>query len=229
MHERMMDRSTRPSEEDMVNRIGQPMAEEWVSLRRFLAGTYHIDPAFDAGGKRYGWNLKYRVGGRPLCEMYPEQGSFTVLVILGKNELRQAIDRIDTFGPLVRQAVEESHGFPDGCWMYIRVSDPLRGHQDVGDIEELLLIKRKPPRSKVPARERSRHAAAGADHDQRNGSRTSAATSSGCSPFSTRVSACCISGPRIASTSLEGIGWADSRIASMVSSSSSTVEGRVGR
>src|SRR5690606_22114589 len=74
MHERMMDRSTRPSDEDMVTWIGQPMAEEWVSLRRFLAETYEIVPVLDAGGKRYGWNLQYRVGARPLCELYPEQG-----------------------------------------------------------------------------------------------------------------------------------------------------------
>lgn len=84
--------------------------------------------------------------------MYPEHGAFTVLVILGKNELRQAIDRIDTFGPLVRQAVEESPRHRDGCWMYIRVSDPPRCHQDVQDLEELLLIKRKPPRKKVSSR-----------------------------------------------------------------------------
>lgn len=151
MHERMMDRSTRPSDEDMVTWIGQPMAEEWVSLRRFLAETYEIVPVLDAGGKRYGWNLQYRVGARPLCELYPEQGAFTVLVILGRNELRQATDRIDTFGPLVRQAVDESPRYHDGCWMYIRVSEPRTCHRDVQDIEELLLIKRKPPRKRVPS------------------------------------------------------------------------------
>lgn len=71
-------------------------------------------------------------------------------------------------------------------------------------------------------------AASWADHDHRNGSRTSAATSSGDSPLSTRVRACCTIGPSTARTSFEGIGCADSRIAIMVRSSSSTLEGRVG-
>jgi hypothetical protein len=151
MHERMMDKSTQPSDEDMINWIGQPIAKEWIALRQFLAETYDIVPIFNSGGKRYGWNLQYRIGGHPLCEMYPEHGSFTALVILGKVELDRAMERMETFVPLVRQAVAETPRYHDGCWMYIRVADSLTCHQDVQDIEELILIKRKPSRKKTPA------------------------------------------------------------------------------
>ncbi len=146
MHERMMDKTTQPSDADMINWIGQPIAEEWIALRRFLAETYDIAPIFNSGGKRYGWNLQYRTGGRPLCEMYPEHGSFTALVILGKAELEQAMGRIETFGSIVRRALTETPRYHDGCWMYIRVSDPLTCQQDMQDIEQLIMIKRKPPR-----------------------------------------------------------------------------------
>jgi hypothetical protein len=149
MHERMMDKSAQPSDEDMINWIGQPLAQEWIALRQFLADTYDIVPIFNPGGKRYGWNLQYRIGGRPLCEMYPEHSSFTALVILGKVELDQAMERIETFGPVVRQALAQSPRYHDGCWMYIRASDPLTCHQDVQDIEELILIKRKPSKKKT--------------------------------------------------------------------------------
>ena len=151
MHERMLDKSTQPSYEDMVNWIGQPIATEWIALRHFLEETYAILPIFNAGGKRYGWNLQYRIARRPLCEMYPEHGSFTALVILGKDELGQAMDRIEIFGPTVRQTVKESPRYHDGCWMYIRVSDSETCHQDIQDIQELILIKRKPVRKKVLA------------------------------------------------------------------------------
>jgi hypothetical protein len=145
MHERMMEKSTQPSDEDMINWIGQPIADAWIALRQFLEQTYHIVPIFNAGGKRYGWNLQYRSGRRPLCEMYPEQGSFTALVILGKVELDQAMDRVELFGATVRRALAESPRYHDGCWMYIRVADALTCHQDVQDIETLISIKRKPP------------------------------------------------------------------------------------
>ncbi len=78
--------------------------------------------------------------------MYPEHGSFTALVILGKAELEQAMGRIETFGPIVRRALTETPRYHDGCWMYIRLSDPLTCQQDVQDIEQLIMIKRKPPR-----------------------------------------------------------------------------------
>lgn len=47
MHERMMD-TTQPSAEDMANWIGQPIAEEWLALRRFLSTTYEIDPGLSS-------------------------------------------------------------------------------------------------------------------------------------------------------------------------------------
>lgn len=149
MYERMMDKSTQPSDQDMITWIGQPLAADWESLRQFLTESYDILPIFNSGGKKYGWNLQYRKGGRPLCEMYPEHGSFTVLVILGKGELGQALNRVGIFGKIVRQALEETPRYHDGCWMYIRVEDLRTSQQDVQDIQELILIKRKPVRQKI--------------------------------------------------------------------------------
>jgi AraC family transcriptional regulator len=108
MHERMMDKTNQPSDEDMINWIGQPIAKEWIALRRFLTETYDIAPIFNSGGKRYGWNLQYRLAGRPLCEIYPEHGSFTALVILGQVELQHAMDRLKIFGSIVQQALTDT-------------------------------------------------------------------------------------------------------------------------
>ena len=51
MHERMMDKSKQPSDEATIDWIGQPIAEEWIALRQFLAQTYDIVPIFNSGGK----------------------------------------------------------------------------------------------------------------------------------------------------------------------------------
>ena len=148
MHERMLDKSKQPSFEEMNDWIGQPLATEWSTLRIFLEETYHINPIFNDGGKKYGWNLQYRISKRPLCEMYPERGSFTTLVILGKVELEKAMEQIATYGSLVQKALIDTPRYHDGCWMYIRISDPNTAHQDVLDIFELIQIKRKPPKEK---------------------------------------------------------------------------------
>lgn len=151
MHERMTDKTTQPSEAAMLAVIGPPIADAWIALRRFLAETYGIEPVFNAGGQKYGWNLQYRLGGRPLCELYPENGSFTALVILGRAELEQAMQRLATFGIPVQRALVETPRYHDGCWMYIRLSDPATCLGDAGDIEQLIRIKKKPPKSKAPA------------------------------------------------------------------------------
>lgn len=148
MNERMMDKTCQPTYEDMVAWIGESLSIEWSTLRHFIEVTYHILPIFNSGGKKYGWNLQYRISGKPLCEMYPEHGSFTVLVILGKAEMEKAIARLESFGSLIQKSLTETPRFHDGCWMYIRVSDPESSHEDVLDIFELVLIKRKPPKFK---------------------------------------------------------------------------------
>ncbi len=81
--------------------------------------------------------------------MYPELGSITALVILGKAELDRALEHIDTFGLVVQKALLESPRLHDGCWMYIHVCDPQTCQQDVEDIQQLILLKKKPPKKKL--------------------------------------------------------------------------------
>jgi hypothetical protein len=145
-HERLIDKNNPPSDEDMLEVIGPSLADAWMHLRLFLTETYEIEPVLQCGGPKYGWNLQHRKGGRPLCEMYPEHGSFTALVVLGAKELGQALERIEGFGQLVSGYLLNSPRYHDGCWMYMRISDPLTAQQDVHDIEQLILIKKKPPR-----------------------------------------------------------------------------------
>ncbi len=147
-NERLIDKNAQPSDADMLAVIGAPLAEAWGGLRRFLVETYAVEPALNYGGTRYGWNLWYKKGGRPLCELFPECDSFTALVVLGKAELDQAMSALDSFGATVRRYLTDSPRFHDGCWMYIRVSDPQTCEKDAGDIQRLILIKKKAPKKK---------------------------------------------------------------------------------
>ncbi len=148
-YERLIDKEAQPGDGDMIAAIGAPLAPAWKGLRQFLVETYEVTPVLQYGGKRYGWNLQHKKGGRPLCEMYPEHGSFTALVVLGKKELDQAMERLESFGKTVRHALVNTPRFHDGCWMYLRVTDPLTCEQDARDIQQLVLIKKKPPKKKM--------------------------------------------------------------------------------
>ena len=150
-NERLIDGSVTPTDESSVGVIGQPLAGAWNDLRRFVAETYEVEPFWQYGGKRYGWNQQFRKGGRPLCEIYPECGSFTAMIVLGAKEMEQALAQMDSFGATVRQYLENSPRYHDGCWMYMRFTDPATVEKDVQDFEKLIRFKRKPPKKKAAA------------------------------------------------------------------------------
>jgi hypothetical protein len=145
VNERLIDKQHQPSDDEMLQVIGPALAGAWSELRRFLVETYQVEPVLQCGGPKYGWNVQHRKGSRPLCEMYPEHGSFTAMVVLGGKEMQQAMDHIDSFGALVRGYLQNTKMFHDGAWLYMRVCDPATAQQDVQDIEQLVLLKKKPP------------------------------------------------------------------------------------
>jgi hypothetical protein len=139
-NERMLDKTTQPTLSDMGEVIGKPLDQAWLELNHFVQTTYQVEPVIHFGGAKYGWQVDYRRGGRPLCSIFPEHGSFTTLIVLGGKEAAQALARLDSFRPLVRACLENTPAFHDGRWLWIRIADV----EDVADLEQLLLMKRRP-------------------------------------------------------------------------------------
>lgn len=142
MHERMLDRSKQPGSEEIIAFIGQPLGEQWVLLDAYLREAYEVEPQPDFS-PTYGWSFRYRKS-RPLCEILPENGSFTVLVVLGGKEAAKALSQMDLLGPTVRTYLENTPPFHDGRWLWIRVQEA----RDVEDIKRLVALKRKPIQKK---------------------------------------------------------------------------------
>lgn len=141
--ERFKDRNHPPTREEILTAITSPLNDCWAALDAFLRDTYQVDsePVF---GPSYGWSYRYRKGGRPLCEVYPEHDSFTVQVVLGKKEAEQALAQADLLGPNVRSRLENTPAYHDGRWLFIQVQDP----RDIEDIQRLVLIKRPAPKKR---------------------------------------------------------------------------------
>lgn len=136
--ERMLDQACLPDPQTVLGFIGSPVGVCWESLDRFLRDAYQIEPEprFDKAG----WTLRYRKGGRPLCDVLPEAGAFTVLVVLGGKEGEQALSALDTFGPTVRDCLANARAYHDGRWLWIRVQTA----RDAEDVQRLVMLKRKP-------------------------------------------------------------------------------------
>ena len=138
-HERMLEKDTEPTEEQMQGWIGRK-ARLWSDLQIYLADHYDHIPELDFGGKKYGWSIRYRKSGKTLVTLYPESGAFTALVVLGKKEVEKTEGFLDKLSKRVREIYLENEQLHDGRWLWIRPSSKV----DVESIKLLLSAKRRP-------------------------------------------------------------------------------------
>ena len=136
---RMLDKGSTPTDEEMLRTVGRA----WVSLRKTLAERYpDVLPEINFAGARYGWQVRYRKGGRPLVSLFPEQDGFTSLVVLGRAEATKAEAMQDRLSPAMQRLLGGAAQLHDGRWLWIRY--PEDG--TVEDVQELIQLKRRPKR-----------------------------------------------------------------------------------
>ena len=138
-----MDRDRQPTAEEIARALGES-AGLWEQLTTFIRESYGIEPTYVPPSKNYGWEVKYRKGGKTLVSLTPDRGGFTALVVLGEEETRAA--RELDLGQHVRRVFADARQLRDGRWLFVRIESD----RDVDDIERLLAVKRR-PRTLTPA------------------------------------------------------------------------------
>ena len=132
-----LDKERQPSPDEMSAAMG-PAAPLWERLVRFIADTYQMPGELSYGGKKYGWNLWYRKGGKSLTSLYPQQGYLVAQVVLGREEGERALAL--PLGDHVGGMLRDAPLLHDGRWLFI----PVTTETDAADVEQLLLVKRRP-------------------------------------------------------------------------------------
>jgi len=133
------DKSQPPGVEDLQAAMGNahPL---WERLQRFIETNYQIPGELSYGGKKYGWNLWYRKSGKSLTSLYPQQDHLVAQVVLGRDEGERALAL--PLGDHVGQMLRDTPLLHDGRWLFI----PVMSETDAADVEQLLLVKRRPVR-----------------------------------------------------------------------------------
>ena len=114
----------------------------WEKLIRFIAENYRVRSDFPFYGKNYGWAMRFRKGGKALLSMYPGRGGFTVQMVLGQVQAKEASNL--KLGKNVRMVLQNARQFPEGRWLFIR----MESAEDLADVQQLLLIKSRPLKNK---------------------------------------------------------------------------------
>jgi hypothetical protein len=139
-----LDKASQPTGDEILSALAasRPL---WEALTGFVADAYRVEGETLFAGKKDGWAVRYRKGGKSLLWMFPRKGSFRALVVLGEAAVEKALAA--PISAKTRSAIEGAHQYHDGRWVYM----PVESEQDIDDIQQLLVAKASPARRRRSA------------------------------------------------------------------------------
>jgi len=131
-----VDGRHKPTAKEM-NAALSDKAALWKDLVDFLEKGHGVRGQLSFGGAKYGWFLGFRKGGRPLADLYPGLGAFTVQIVLGRAATELAL--MLRLGKHVQEVFDNARQLYDGRWLFVQV----RSKRDLEDVKLLIDTKAK--------------------------------------------------------------------------------------
>ena len=131
-----------PSQSIMAELLGQSLYEVWQALCSAIDEKYDMERLWNAGGKNWTYEYKYRRGGKTLCSLYAKSNCVGFMIIFGKDERSKVEDIRDMLSDAVCRQYDEAQTYHDGKWVMFEPIDVT----EFDDYMKLLAIKRKPNR-----------------------------------------------------------------------------------
>ncbi len=139
----MYPQINQPSFEAMADYIGGEGRRLWDSLFDYMNSAYGVKPKMTYSGcsGKPGWNVKFQKSGQSFGTLYPEEGSFSVFMVISyKHEAEMEMLR-NVLSPEMRAQYENAQDYMKmGRWMMFRISSEA----DLRDYKLLMSVKMKP-------------------------------------------------------------------------------------
>ena len=131
---------TPPTWEQVTEYIGSPL---WAEFNERIQSAYQIKPCMEYSrcSMQAGWNIKYKKGGKSLCTLYPMQGYFIALVVVGSHELTEAEFLMPQCSDYVQTVFKNTKIGNGQKWLMLDVRD--RGIMD--DVFRLINLRKRIP------------------------------------------------------------------------------------
>ena len=112
------DRSKMPDARNIDGAVG--LAElNWRKLNDFLATTLKLKGELKFYGVNYGWAIRYAKSGKSVVALYPDRDSFTVQIIMKRQQLTAAYEH--GVSDTTKEAVNRATDFKEGRWVFVHV------------------------------------------------------------------------------------------------------------
>lgn len=130
--------NNQPDDKQIAAFIHNPL---WDSINRTLQQNYIVKPQYSFSRcSQPGWNIKYRKGGKSLCTLYPMNGYFIALVVVGAKEMLEAELRLPTLSEYVRSVFNKTKTGQGAKWLMLEI----RNNETVLDALELIALRVSP-------------------------------------------------------------------------------------
>ena len=128
---------TPPTWEQITEYIGSPL---WADFNERIQSAYQVKPCMEHSrcSMQAGWNIKYKKGGKSLCTLYPMQGYFIALVVVGSRELTEAEFLMPQCSDYVQTVFKNTKIGNGQKWLMLDVRD--RGIMD--DVFSLINLRK---------------------------------------------------------------------------------------
>lgn len=117
--------------------VNNPLFEQ---LCKYLETEYQSKPVLEYSrcSMQYGWNVKYKKAGRTLCTLYPIEGYFIALIVIGNRELIETELMLPFFTEYLQQLYHEAKIGMGQRWLMINVTDSAV----LEDVKQCVAIRR---------------------------------------------------------------------------------------
>lgn len=114
----------------------------WQDINSFLQDNYGIEPKIEYSvcSAQRGWNIKYKKNGKSLCTLYPMEGYFIALVVVGKKELTEAEFLLVICSEYTQNLYKNTSLYNGSKWLMMNITD----EKILDDMKELIKIRVKP-------------------------------------------------------------------------------------
>lgn len=134
MYERMLNKQEMPTVEDMTAYCGEN-AEQFTMLNEWLVKTYETEQKISFPyGNNYGWAIAHRKKKKLICNVFPENNAFTVMMRLSDKQYESVYEHLQEY---TQKCIDNKYPCGDGGWIHYRVTCEEHFH----DIKKLLEVK----------------------------------------------------------------------------------------
>ncbi|WMC93442.1 DUF3788 family protein [Kineothrix sp. MB12-C1] len=134
MYERMLDKQTMPSFDEMISFCGD-VGALWIEMDSYLNDKFGIkgNIRFPYGNK-YGWGMKYSYKNKHICDTFAENGAFMVLIRISDDAIKPMYNELGDYGKTVW-----NNRYPcgNGGWLNYRIMSK----EQLPDLIKIIHIK----------------------------------------------------------------------------------------